>query len=160
MIERILKHMNIYREMKNAAIPLKLIGKKGEDSCMNAARLVNQQELSRLLGKMNKKDFSILEPDRIRMVIECAGNEKLSEFPYKKIEKVLADKEIPDRIVYVYLKYYAFLEPKEELKKQLVASLDTCIGEFDVARAGIKIRMLLINPAFSTELLYELLKDE
>ena len=24
MIERILKHMNIYREMKNAAIPLKL----------------------------------------------------------------------------------------------------------------------------------------
>lgn len=29
MIERILKHMNIYREMKNAAIPLKLIGKKG-----------------------------------------------------------------------------------------------------------------------------------
>ena len=94
------------------------------------------------------------------MVIECAGNEKLSEFPYKKIEKVLADKEIPDRIVYVYLKYYAFLEPKEELKKQLVASLETCIGEFDVARAGIKIRMLLINPAFSTELLYELLKDE
>lgn len=67
---------------------------------------------------------------------------------YKKIEKVLADKEIPDRIVYVYLKYYAFLEPKEELKKQLVASLETCIGEFDVARAGIKIRMLLINPAF------------
>ena len=181
MIERILKHMNIYREMKNAAIPLNLIGKKGEDSCMNAARLVNQQELSSLmeglneetisslmddpeilsyLGKMNKKDFSILEPDRIRMVIECAGNEKLSEFPYKKIEKVLADKEIPDRIVYVYLKYYAFLEPKEELKKQLVASLETCIGEFDVARAGIKIRMLLINPAFSTELLYELLKDE
>lgn len=181
MIERILKHMNIYREMKNAAIPLNLIGKKGEDSCMNAARLVNQQELSGLmeglneetisslmddpeilsyLGKMNKKDFPILEPDRIRMVIECAGNEKLSEFPYEKIEKVLADKEIPDRIVYVYLKYYAFLEPKEELKKQLVASLDTCIGEFDVARAGIKIRMLLINPVFSTELLYELLKDE
>lgn len=31
MIERILNHMNIYREMKNAAIPLKLIGKKGED---------------------------------------------------------------------------------------------------------------------------------
>ena len=27
MIERILKHMNIYREMKNAAIPLNLIGK-------------------------------------------------------------------------------------------------------------------------------------
>ena len=181
MIERILKHMNIYKEMKNAAIPLKLIGKKGEDFCMNAARLVNQQELSSLmeglneetisslmddpeilisLGKMNKKDFSILEPDRIRMIVECAGNEKLSEFPYEKIEKVLADKEIPDRIVYVYLKYYAFLEPKEELKKQLVASLDTCIGEFDVARAGIKIRMLLINPAFSTELLYELLKDE
>ena len=181
MIERILKHMNIYREMKNAAIPLKLIGKKGEDSCVNAARLVNQQELSSLmeglneetisslmddpeilisLGKMNKKDFSILEPDRIRMIVECAGNEKLSEFPYEKIEKVLADKEIPDRIVYVYLKYYAFLEPVEELKKQLVASLDTCIGEFDVARAGIKIRMLLINPAFSTELLYELLKDE
>lgn len=181
MIERILKHMNIYREMKNAAIPMNLIGKKGEDSCMNAARLVNQQELSSLmeglneetisslmddpeilisLGKMNKKDFSILEPDRIRMIVECAGNEKLSEFPYEKIEKVLADKEIPDRIVYVYLKYYAFLEPKEELKKQLVASLDTCIGEFDVARAGIKIRMLLINPAFSTELLYELLKDE
>ena len=148
---------------------------------MNAARLVNQQELSSLmeglneetisslmddpemltyLGKMNKKDFSILEPDRIRMIVECAGNEKLSEFPYEKIEKVLADKEIPDRIVYVYLKYYAFLEPKEELKKQLVASLETCIGEFDVARAGIKIRMLLINPAFSTELLYELLKDE
>ena len=25
MIERILKHMNIYKEMKNAAIPLKLI---------------------------------------------------------------------------------------------------------------------------------------
>mgnify|MGYP003175025888 FL=1 len=181
MIERILKHMNIYREMKNAAIPLNLIGKKGEDSCMNAARLVNQQELSGLmeglneetisslmddpeilsyLGKMNKKDFSILEPDRIRMIVECAENEKLSEFPYEKIEKVLADKEIPDRIVYVYLKYYAFLEPEEELKKQLVASLDTCIGEFDVARAGIKIRMLLINPAFSTELLYELLKDE
>ena len=181
MIERILKHMNIYKEMKNAAIPLKLIGKKGKDFCMNAARLVNQQELSGLmeglneetisslmddpemltyLGKMNKKDFSILEPDRIRMIVECAGNEKLSEFPYEKIEKVLADKEIPDRIVYVYLKYYAFLEPKEELKKQLVASLETCIGEFDVARAGIKIRMLLINPAFSTELLYELLKDE
>lgn len=95
MIERILKHMNIYREMKNAAIPLKLIGKKGEDSCMNAARLVNQQELSGLmeglneetisslmddpeiliyLGKMNKKDSSILEPDRIRMIVECAGN--------------------------------------------------------------------------------------
>ena len=99
MIERILKHMNIYREMKNAAIPLKLIGKKGEDSCMNAARLVNQQELSSLmeglneetisslmddpeilisLGKMNKKDFSILEPDRIRMIVECAGNENLN----------------------------------------------------------------------------------
>ena len=31
MIERILKHMNIYREMKNAAIPMNLIGKKGED---------------------------------------------------------------------------------------------------------------------------------
>ena len=122
--------------------------------------LMDDPEMLTYLGKMNKKDFSILEPDRIRMVIECAGNEKLSEFPYKKIEKVLADKEIPDRIVYVYLKYYAFLEPKEELKKQLVASLETCIGEFDVARAGIKIRMLLINPAFSTELLYELLKDE
>lgn len=49
MIERILNHMNIYRAMKNAAIPLKLIGKKGEDSCMNAARLVNQQELSGLM---------------------------------------------------------------------------------------------------------------
>lgn len=109
---------------------------------------------------MNKKNFSVLEPDRIRMIVECTGNEKLSEFPYEKIEKVLADNEIPDRIVYVYLKYYAFLEAKEELKKQLVASLETCIGEFDVARAGIKIRMLLINPAFSTELLYELLKDE
>ena len=62
MIERILKHMNIYREMKNAAIPLNLIGKKGEDSCMNAARLVNQQELSSLMErkgflqrKMNKR---------------------------------------------------------------------------------------------------------
>ena len=122
--------------------------------------LMDDPEMLTYLGKMNKKDFSILEPDRIRMIVECAGNEKLSEFPYEKIEKVLADKEIPDRIVYVYLKYYAFLEPKEELKKQLVASIDTCIGEFDVARAGIKIRMLLINPAFSTELLYELLKDE
>ena len=60
------------------------------------------------------------------------------KFPYEKIEKVLADKEIPDRIVYVYLKYYAFLEPEEELKKQLVASLETCIGEFYVARAGSK----------------------
>ena len=165
----------------NAAIPLKLVEKNGEDSCMNAARMVNQQELSALmeglndetisyliddlemltyLGRMNKKDFSILKPDRIRIMIECAGNEKLSELPYEKVEKVLADKEIPDRIVYVYLKYYAFLEPKEELKKQLVASLETCIGEFDVARAGIKIRMLLINPAFSTEILYELLRDE
>lgn len=28
MIERILKHMNIYREMKNAAIPLNLRGEK------------------------------------------------------------------------------------------------------------------------------------
>lgn len=141
MIERILKHMNIYREMKNAAIPLNLIGKKGEDSCMNAARLVNQQELSSLmeglneetisslmddpeilsyLGKMNKKDFSILEPDRIRMVIECAGNEKLSEFPYKKIEKVLADKEIPDRIVYVYLKYYACLLSCFDANKKII----------------------------------------
>ena len=181
MIEMILKHINIYKEMKNAAIPLKLVEKNGEDSCMNAARMVNQQELSALmeglndetisyliddlemltyLGRMNKKDFSILKPDRIRIMIECAGNEKLSELPYEKVEKVLADKEIPDRVVYVYLKYYAFLEPKEELKKQLVASLETCIGEFDVARAGIKIRMLLINPAFSTELLYELLRDE
>ena len=181
MIEMILKHINIYKEMKNAAIPLKLVEKNGEDSCMNAARMVNQQELSALmeglndetisyliddlemltyLGRMNKKDFSILKPDRIRIMIECAGNEKLSELPYEKVEKVLADKEIPDRVVYVYLKYYAFLEPKEELKKQLVASLETCIGEFDVARTGIKIRMLLINPAFSTELLYELLRDE
>lgn len=33
MIERILKHMNIYREMKNAAIPMNLIGKKGKQ-CM------------------------------------------------------------------------------------------------------------------------------
>ena len=108
MIERILKHMNIYREMKNAAIPLNLIGKKGEDSCMNAARLVNQQELSSLmeglneetisslmddpeilsyLGKMNKKDFSILEPDRIRMVIECAGNENCPNSPIKRLRK-------------------------------------------------------------------------
>lgn len=39
------------------------------------------------LGKMNKKDFSILEPDRIRMIVECAGNEKLSEFPYEKLRK-------------------------------------------------------------------------
>ena len=54
MIERILKHMNIYREMKNAAIPLNLIGKKGEDSCMNAARLVNQHELSGLMEGLNE----------------------------------------------------------------------------------------------------------
>ena len=138
MIERILKHMNIYREMKKAAIPLNLIGKKGEDSCMNAARLVNQQELSSLmeglneetisslmddpeilsyLGKMNKKDFSILEPDRIRMVIECAGNEKLSEFPYEKIEKVLADKEIPDRIVYVLSEILCFSGTERRVKE-------------------------------------------
>lgn len=32
MIERILKHMNIYKEMKNAAIPLKLIERKGKIS--------------------------------------------------------------------------------------------------------------------------------
>ena len=62
---------------------------------------MDDPEILSYLGKMNKKDFPILEPDRIRMVIECAGNEKLSEFPYEKIEKVLADKEIPDRIVYV-----------------------------------------------------------
>ena len=42
MIERILKHMNIYKEMKNAAIPLKLIGKKGEDFCMKHGRLFLQ----------------------------------------------------------------------------------------------------------------------
>ena len=54
MIERILKHMNIYKEMKNAAIPLKLIEKKGEDFCMNAARLVNQQELSGLMEGLNE----------------------------------------------------------------------------------------------------------
>ena len=54
MIERILKHMNIYREMKKAAIPLNLIGKKGEDSCMNAARLVNQHELSGLMEGLNE----------------------------------------------------------------------------------------------------------
>jgi len=127
MIEMILKHINIYKEMKNAAIPLKLVEKNGEDSCMNAARMVNQQELSALmeglndetisyliddlemltyLGRMNKKDFSILKPDRIRIMIECAGNEKLSELPYEKVEKVLADKEIPDRIVYVSNKLY------------------------------------------------------
>lgn len=78
----------------------------------------------------------------------------------KRLRKYWQIKKSRTGIVYVYLKYYAFLEPKEELKKQLVASLETCIGEFDVACAGIKIRMLLINPAFSTELLYELLKDE
>ena len=71
--------------MKNAAIPLKLVEKNGEDSCMNAARMVNQQELSALmeglndetisyliddlemltyLGKKKKKDFSILKPDK------------------------------------------------------------------------------------------------
>lgn len=63
MIERILNHMNIYREMKNAAIPLKLIGKKGEDSCMNAARLVNQQELSGLIEGLNEETISSLMDD-------------------------------------------------------------------------------------------------
>ena len=29
------------------------------------------------------------------MIVECAGNEKLSGISYEKIEKVLADKEIP-----------------------------------------------------------------
>ena len=64
MIERILKHMNIYREMKNAAIPLNLIGKKGEDSCMNADRLVNQQELSILMRSGSKigKSFLFIFP--------------------------------------------------------------------------------------------------
>ena len=58
--------MNIYREMKNAAIPLNLIGKKGEDSCMNAARLVNQQERSSLMEGLNEETMkSILTcPDR------------------------------------------------------------------------------------------------
>ena len=63
MIERILKHMNIYREMKNAAIPMNLIGKKGEDSCMNAARLVNQQELSSLMEGLNEETISSLMDD-------------------------------------------------------------------------------------------------
>ena len=63
MIERILKHMNIYREMKNAAIPLNLIGKKGEDSCMNAARMVNQQELSALMEGLNDETISYLIDD-------------------------------------------------------------------------------------------------
>ena len=58
MIERILKHMNIYKEMKNAAIPLKLIGKKGEDFCMNAARLVNQQELSGLMARIQIYNYA------------------------------------------------------------------------------------------------------
>lgn len=127
MIERILKHMNIYREMKNAAIPLKLIGKKGEDSCMNAARLVNQQELSSLmeglneetisslmddpeilisLGKMNKKDFSILEPDRIRMIVECAGNEKYrcaAAFPIGMVQIVIVCYPVLMQIKKLYL---------------------------------------------------------
>ena len=70
MIERILKHMNIYREMKNAAIPLKLIGKKGEDSCMNAARLVNQQELSSLMELLRKNGDWLINLDRSSLILD------------------------------------------------------------------------------------------
>ncbi len=61
--------------------------------------MMDDPKYSATLGKMNKKDFPILEPDRIRMVIECAGNEKLSEFPMKRLRKYWQIKKSrPDRI--------------------------------------------------------------
>ena len=82
MIERILKHMNIYREMKNAAIPLKLIGKKGEDSCMNAARLVNQQELSGLMEGLNEETISSLMDDPEILIYLGKMNKNESRAPH------------------------------------------------------------------------------
>lgn len=77
MIEMILKHINIYKEMKNAAIPLKLVEKNGEDSCMNAARMVNQQELSALMEGLNDETISYLIDDEGDLEQEIA-------FPIKK----------------------------------------------------------------------------
>lgn len=97
-----------------------------------------------------------MEKCRIQTLYADAEEEKLSKYPYEQVEQVLSDTSIENGNIYYYLKYYAAFDFQSEEKEQLLKSLSVCIEWLDFEKTDPDIRLLLINPAFSSNLLQDL----
>ena len=179
MLEQVKRHVEEYKLLEDSAIPLCLLyekGKSGESICVKAAKeilrnklehqiqelsketvskLVDDPEMLSYLGKMKQKGIRV-EKCRIQTLYADAEEEKLSKYPYEQVEQVLSDTSIENGNIYYYLKYYAAFDFQPEEKEQLLKSLSVCIEWLDFEKTDPDIRLLLINPAFSSNLLQDL----
>lgn len=100
--------------------------------------------------------------NRIDALLQGAAQEILSEYPLQKIIEVLEDETVKTPVQFWYLRYYYDFHLNKEKKVELVNGLMNWKerGNMDIKDFSKEERNLLIEPAFSTQLLVPIYKEK
>lgn len=174
MKKTILWHLKICEETKKAGLPWDFIKEYEGRQLYHAGKLINTYGLQKKVKEIGEMILGYLvqdaefiphlyklyqnqpevEASRIRALITGAGEEKLSDFSFEKIEEVLKDEVIQNQVLFWYLKYYVSLVLNNDKKSALVSGLlnwHNSVGQ-DIKELSAEERNLLMEPAFSSNL--------
>ncbi len=175
---QILKHLEIYRAVKESKLPWGFIEKFGEDEVMAAARMVSQCGISGQVQGMGDKMSAYIVRDvefcsyirwlsekgiretKIGTLMEQAEG-KLSLYPYEAVEQVLSDKEITSGMLFPYLAYYRRYNLDSQQKRRLENGLRNW-GKYagrPLADATEEEKRTLWQPALSEAMLQKLISE-
>ena len=179
MVEAVKKHLAEFKLLNAAGLSVCYLEKKGEEKCVRAAETIIQNEVMDVIPSLGeqvclymmedpetitylgnlKKEGCELNAYRFQRSLLDAGTDKVSDFSYEQVKAVYFDPLVTDGTAYSYMKYYGEQNVSKEEKEQLVKSIAMCMEVLDFEKAGEKDHMLLVNPVFSSELLFDLLEN-
>lgn len=181
MKKRILWHLKICEEIKNAGLPWDFIKKYKGEQLHQASKLINMYTMQETVKRMKRESLEYLVKDaefirylyklyqkrpetevsRIEALIGGAGEEKLSGFSLEKIEMVMEDEAIRSDMQFWYLKYYFMLVLDSDKKSALMNGLLNWRNnaELDLKELSQEERNLLMEPAFSNSLLLPIYEE-
>ena len=181
MKKKILRHLEICKEIKKAGLPWHFIKKCEEENVYEACKMINRFHLQTTVKNLRQKTLEYLVEDtkfveylfqlknkypeigmwRIEALIKEADQEKISQFPIETIHTVLEDEMIPNSVLFWYMKYYYPYTLNAGQKKLLMDSLGNWknYGKRDLKELSEEERNLMLEPAFAGALLCPLYKE-
>lgn len=164
----IIKHLIIYKEFKNAGIPMGLLSNQDEDNALQVSRKINESNIEHLNQKLTDNAISYLFYDidaipYIKRLLEegiacrrvnsllVGAEEKLSEYKYEDVATVTKDNGVRDRALFRYMKYYLSYGLSDDLKEHLMDALDSLdMAGVPISELSKEQKCLLWEPVFSS----------
>lgn len=181
MRKRILWHLKICEEVGKIKLPWCFIKKFRGEQLHRVYQMIRDMELQSSIERLKQETLEYLVRDpafipylakiyekqeeissyRIEALLQEAGQENLSDYPLEKIRAVLADETVNTPVLFWYLRYYYDLLLDKEKKAKLVKGLMNWKerGNMDIKDFSQKERNLMMEPAFSTQLLVPIYEE-